>query len=89
MNALRKSLQGRTTLSSFSRILVARYSVDTGSKEYIDGLVKDKKLVVFMKGTPAAPRCGFSNAVVQILDFHGVQQYDSYNILEDEDLRQG
>lgn len=42
-----------------------------------------------MKGTPAAPKCGFSNAVVQILDFHGVKQYDSYNVLEDEDLRQG
>ncbi|XP_048734928.2 glutaredoxin-related protein 5, mitochondrial-like [Ostrea edulis] len=91
MNALRKSiqLQGRNTLSSFSRILAARYSVDTGSKEYIDGLVKNKKLVVFMKGTPASPRCGFSNAVVQILDFHGVEQYDSHNILDDENLRQG
>lgn len=91
MNALRKSiqLQGRNTLSSFSRILAARYSVDTGSKEYIDGLVKNKKLVVFMKGTPASPRCGFSNAVVQILDFHGVEQYDSHDILEDENLRQG
>lgn len=42
-----------------------------------------------MKGTPAAPKCGFSNAVVQILDFHGVKQYDSYNVLEDDDLRQG
>lgn len=42
-----------------------------------------------MKGTPAAPKCGFSNAVVQILDFHGVKQYDSYNVLEDDDLRHG
>lgn len=89
MNILRKSIPNRQSLSAFSRILLARYSENTGSKEYIDGLVKDKKLVVFMKGTPAAPKCGFSNAVVQILDFHGVKQYDSYNVLEDEDLRQG
>lgn len=89
MNILRKSIPNRQRLSAFSRILVARYSENTGSKEYIDGLVKDKKLVVFMKGTPAAPKCGFSNAVVQILDFHGVKQYDSFNVLEDEDLRQG
>lgn len=89
MNTLRKSFLNGHKLSSFSRILVARYSESTGSKEYIDGLVKNKKLVVFMKGTPAAPRCGFSNAVVQILDFHGVKQYDSYNVLEDENLRQG
>lgn len=89
MNILRKSIPNRQSLLAFSRILVARYSENTGSKEYIDGLVKDKKLVVFMKGTPAAPKCGFSNAVVQILDFHGVKQYDSFNVLEDEDLRQG
>jgi monothiol glutaredoxin len=68
---------------------VARYSVDTGSKDYIDGLVKDKKVVVFMKGTADQPRCGFSNAVVQILNFHGVQNFADYNVLEDESLRQG
>ena len=33
----------------------------------IDGFVKEAKVVVFMKGVPAAPQCGFSNAVVQIL----------------------
>ncbi|XP_061172836.1 glutaredoxin-related protein 5, mitochondrial-like [Saccostrea echinata] len=87
MNVFRKSIS-RGTLS-FSRILAARFSVDTGSKEYIDGLVKNKKLVVFMKGTPAAPQCGFSNAVVQIFNFHGVKDYDSYNVLDDANLRQG
>ena len=33
--------------------------------------------------------CGFSNAVVQILQMHGVEGYGSYNVLEDEELRQG
>jgi len=42
-----------------------------------------------MKGTPEQPQCGFSNAVCQILRMHGVPPYDSYNILEDEELRQG
>lgn len=69
--------------------LAARYSVDTGSKEYIDGLVKDKKVVVFMKGTADQPKCGFSNAVVQILNFHGVNSFDFHNVLDDEKLRQG
>lgn len=69
--------------------LTARYSADTGSKEYIDGLVKDKKVVVFMKGTADQPRCGFSNAVVQILNFHGVNSFDYHNVLDDENLRQG
>lgn len=42
-----------------------------------------------MKGTPAAPRCGFSNAVVQILNFHGVEKFDSHDVLSDEELRKG
>lgn len=49
--------------------------------------MKDK-VVVFMKGVPEQPMCGFSNAVVQILRMHGVEGYGSYNVLEDEELRQ-
>ncbi|XP_020772816.1 glutaredoxin-related protein 5, mitochondrial [Boleophthalmus pectinirostris] len=52
-------------------------------------MVKKDKVVVFMKGTPAQPMCGFSNAVVQILRMHGVDHYAAYNVLEDQDLRQG
>jgi len=52
-------------------------------------MVKKDKVVVFMKGTPAQPMCGFSNAVVQILRMHGVDDYASYNVLEDQDITQG
>lgn len=69
--------------------LTARFSLDSGSKEHIDNLVKDKKVVVFMKGTADAPKCGFSNAVVQILQFHGVKNFEHHNVLADERLRQG
>lgn len=54
----------------------------------IDKMVKNNKVVIFMKGTPEEPRCGFSNAVVQILSMHGVK-YDSHNVLANEDLREG
>jgi len=65
------------------------YSVESvGSKEYFDKLVGKEKVVIFMKGTPDFPRCGFSNAVVQILRMHGVQ-YESHNVLADEEVRQG
>ncbi|CAB3359521.1 Hypothetical predicted protein [Cloeon dipterum] len=57
-------------------------------QEEIGQLVKQNKVVVFMKGVPAEPRCGFSNAVVQILRMHGVK-YDAYDVLKDEELRQG
>merc|ERR1711913_136129 len=39
----------------------------------IDGFVKNAKVVVFMKGVPTAPQCGFSNAVVQIMRMHDVK----------------
>ena len=58
-------------------------------KNKLDDLVQKSKVVVFMKGVPAQPMCGFSNAVVQVLRMHGVDEYDSYNILEDEELRKG
>jgi monothiol glutaredoxin len=55
----------------------------------IDGAVKAKPLVLFMKGTPEMPQCGFSRAVVQILDLHGVplENMQSYDVLVDPELR--
>lgn len=58
------------------------------NKHSYEEMVKKNKVVVFMKGVPEQPMCGFSNAVVQIFRMHGVQ-YDSYNVLADETLRQG
>lgn len=60
----------------------------TKSADEIKKLVDNKKVVVFMKGVPEQPQCGFSNAVVQILRMHGVP-YESHNVLADEALRQG
>ncbi|XP_018304016.1 glutaredoxin-related protein 5, mitochondrial [Mycetomoellerius zeteki] len=54
----------------------------------ISNLVKKNKVVIFMKGIPEEPRCGFSNAVVQVLRMHGVT-YDAHDVLKDEELRQG
>lgn len=63
-------------------------NIEAASKEQIDKLVKHNKIVVFMKGVPDAPKCGFSNAVVQILRMHSVP-YDSHNVLDDDAVRQG
>jgi len=45
-------------------------------------------VVLYMKGTPVFPMCGFSAAVVQILSQTGVK-FQTYNVLDDADLRQG
>ncbi|KAL4401822.1 monothiol glutaredoxin Grx5 [Malassezia pachydermatis] len=70
---------------SFVRLL----SNDTRAK--IEKAVKDDPLVVFMKGSPSMPQCGFSRAVLQILQVQGVNpdKVATYNCLEDQELRQG
>ena len=56
--------------------------------QFIDNEVKSNDVVLFMKGTPQFPMCGFSGQVVQILDYLGVP-YKGLNVLENEDLRDG
>ncbi len=55
---------------------------------FIDNEVKSNDIVLFMKGTPAFPQCGFSGQVVQILDYLGVD-YKGVNVLADAEIRQG
>jgi monothiol glutaredoxin len=59
-----------------------------GIEQFIDGEVKANDVVLFMKGTPQFPMCGFSGQVVQILDYIGVS-YKGLNVLENEELRNG
>ena len=54
----------------------------------IDEIVKANDVVLFMKGTPLFPQCGFSSRAIAILDHCGVA-YDSVDVLQDERLRQG
>src|SRR5664279_4136218 len=57
-------------------------------EQFIDNEVKSNDVVLFMKGTPQFPQCGFSGQVVQILDHVGVG-YKGLNVLESADLRDG
>jgi monothiol glutaredoxin len=57
-------------------------------EQFIDNEVKTNDVVLFMKGTPQFPQCGFSGQVVQILDHVGVG-YKGLNVLESADLRDG
>ncbi|CAG4945906.1 unnamed protein product [Parnassius apollo] len=79
----------RSFLPAFSTFRGScRSFADATINEKIDKIVKNNKVVVFMKGVPDAPRCGFSNAVVQIMRMHAVP-YVSHDVLSDENLRQG
>src|SRR3954466_11073278 len=57
-------------------------------EQFIDNEVKSNDVVLFMKGTPQFPQCGFSGQVVQILDHIGVG-YKGLNVLESAELRNG
>jgi monothiol glutaredoxin len=57
-------------------------------EQFIDNEVKSNDVVLFMKGTPEFPQCGFSGQVIQILDHVGVG-YKGLNVLDSADLRDG
>ena len=54
----------------------------------IETIVGDNDVVLFMKGTPLFPQCGFSSRAVAILDHCGIA-YESVDVLQDMDIRQG
>jgi monothiol glutaredoxin len=58
-------------------------------KERIHETVTGHPVVLYMKGTPQFPQCGFSSNAVQMLRACGVQQLHTVNVLEDNEVRQG
>jgi monothiol glutaredoxin len=58
-------------------------------QEFIREQVNAHPVVLFMKGTPQFPQCGFSSTVIQILKQSGLTKVAAFNVLESEDLRQG
>lgn len=62
--------------------------MDDSIKNKIDSMVKDNKVFLFMKGTPAQPMCGFSAGVVKVLSSMNIS-FNSFNVLSDDSIRQG
>ena len=63
-------------------------TAETDTQTFIDTTIKGHDIVLFMKGTPEAPKCGFSSLVVQVLDHLGAE-YVGVDVLQDQDLREG
>ncbi len=83
--------------TGFDRLMPARKAMPQGRaqkeakmsiEQFIDNEVKSNDVVLFMKGTPQFPMCGFSGQLVQILDHLGVA-YKGVNVLESDDIRNG
>ena len=61
----------------------------TDDQQRIEELVKNHRVVLFMKGTAQFPMCGFSGRAIQILKACGVTDLKTVNVLEDDGIRQG
>ncbi|KAE8218371.1 hypothetical protein CF319_g7741 [Tilletia indica] len=77
--------------SSSSSLQISIRNLSTETRSKLDDITKSAPLVLFMKGNPDMPMCGFSRAVVQILDVQGVnlKKMKTVNVLEDEEVRHG
>ncbi|THV99852.1 glutaredoxin [Aureobasidium pullulans] len=75
--------------SRFASLQTRLLSQET--RKAIDQAVASAPVVLFMKGTPEIPQCGFSRASIQILGLQGVNpaKFTAFNVLEDEELRSG
>jgi hypothetical protein len=65
--------------------------LSTQTEAAIKKAIESAPVVLFMKGTPETPTCGFSRASIQILGLQGVDpaKFTAFNVLEDQELRQG
>ncbi|EPS34116.1 Monothiol glutaredoxin-5 [Penicillium oxalicum] len=91
LNTLRVPVAPRTpAVFAIPSALHARL-LSSETRAAIDKAVASAPVVLFMKGTPETPQCGFSRASIQILGLQGVdpQKFVAFNVLEDAELRQG
>ncbi len=58
-------------------------------QQRIGELVKGNRVMLFMKGTAQFPMCGFSGRAIQVLQASGATEIKTFNVLEDEEIRQG
>ncbi|KAG0151794.1 hypothetical protein CROQUDRAFT_103472 [Cronartium quercuum f. sp. fusiforme G11] len=86
-NSFRTISQSTTSSYNFQQ---NRY-LSESARSKITKAISSRPVVLFMKGTPTYPQCGFSRAVVQLLDLHSVSptKLQTYNCLEDSELREG
>ncbi|QLL34747.1 hypothetical protein HG536_0H01220 [Torulaspora globosa] len=87
------SIKPRLSLGSFSSVVrhQSKLFMSSETRKAIDEAVASAPVVLFMKGTPEFPQCGFSRATVQMLGQQGVDpaKFAAYNVLEDPELREG
>lgn len=99
--ALVKPFQAARHISPFARGTTPRISslhhfqqfrlLSNETRKTIEGILSTAPVVLFMKGTPQMPECGFSRASLQILGLQGVdpKKFVAYNVLQNQEIREG
>lgn len=62
--------------------------IDEQTRKFLDHLIQNNRVVLFMKGNKTFPQCGFSGAVVEVLKKHKVD-FHTVNVLQDPNIRDG
>lgn len=90
-SAINAPVRARNPLLSKRFAVLQKSFLSTEIRTAIDRAVASAPVVLFMKGTPETPQCGFSRAAIQILGLQGVdpQKFTAFNVLEDQELRSG
>jgi Grx4 family monothiol glutaredoxin len=93
LDILKELVEDASTTGSSSLKEQWKISEDAAAKnnslnDRLSQLVHRHHVMVFMKGLPSAPQCGFSRTLIGMLDESGMS-YDAFNILEDDEVRQG
>lgn len=91
VSSLSPSATHTSILPRISQSLLQTRLLSQEVRTAIDKAVASAPVVLFMKGTPETPQCGFSRTSIQILGMQGVdpQKFTAFNVLEDNELRSG
>ena len=70
-------------------LAIARRFITQEARQKIQAAIEATPVVLFMKGTPAQPQCGFSRAAIQVLELQGVpvEKLQTFDVLQDSELR--
>jgi Grx4 family monothiol glutaredoxin len=58
------------------------------TKKYLESLINQAPLMLFIKGTPETPKCGFTKELINLLSQSNINNYQTFDILQDENVRQ-
>lgn len=68
---------------------IAEHKSESDLNTRLKSLTSRHKLMLFIKGTPQSPRCGFTRQLLEIVSQQGIEDFDYFDILQDEEVRQG